>query len=295
MMDSPSIDNHHQGSSAAQHSAVAIGRTEQNCSLFHKSIWHHRRSTMKISRYTSWLTLPFLIATSMGQSVRSLHPTMSTEQVVETLVQRNLERARTLTAYQGVRTYRLDYHGFPGSRNAEMVVDVKYQSPGTKEFTVRSTTGSKLIIEKVFQKLLESEKEALSEDNQARVALNNENYIFTSDGYETTPSGGQYVLSVKPRTKNKFLYSGRIWINAEDFAVVRMEGEPAKNPSFWTKETKIEQVYTKVGDFWLPASNRSTSNIRLGGRALLNIEYRDYLVTSTSSLQKPENAAVGSH
>ena len=249
---------------------------------------------MKISRHTNWLALPLLITTGFAQqSIKPQNPTMSTEQIVDTLVRRNLERARALTAYQGVRIYRLDYHGFPGSRNAEMVVDVKYRSPGTKEFTVRSTTGSKLIIEKVFQKLLESEKEALNEENQARVALNNENYIFTSEGYETTLNGGQYVLSVKPRTKNKFLYSGRIWINAEDFAVVRMEGEPAKNPSFWTKETKIEQVYTKVGDFWLPASNRSTSSIRLGGRALLNIEYRDYLVTSTSSPQKRDHA-VGS-
>ena len=40
---------------------------------------------------------------------------------------------------------------------------------------------------------------------------------------------------------------------------MRMEGEPAKNPSFWTKDTKIEQVYAKVGNFWLPRSNRSTT------------------------------------
>ncbi len=248
---------------------------------------------MKISPHTGWLALPFLIATAAvaQQVIAPLHPPISTEKVVENLVRRNLERAHALTAYQGVRTYRLEYRGFLGLRTAEMVVDVKYQSPGTKEFTVRSATGSKLIIEKVFKKL-ESEKEALSEEKQARVALNNENYIFTFERYENTPSGGQYVFSVKPRTKNKFLYSGKICINAEDFAVVRIEGEPAKNPSFWTKETKIEQVYTKVGDFWLPSSNRSTSSIRLGGQALFTIEYTDYLVTSAAPLATLSNAAT---
>jgi CRP/FNR family transcriptional regulator, cyclic AMP receptor protein len=29
-----------------------------------------------------------------------------------------------------------------------------------------------------------------------------------------------------------------------------LQGEPAKNPSFWTKDTKIEQTYAKVSDFW---------------------------------------------
>src|ERR1700681_4973387 len=97
---------------------------------------------------------------------------LSAEEVVNHLVQRNLERARALGAYQGTRTYRLEYRGFPSSRTAEMVVDVNYRSLGTKEFTVRSETGSKLLIDRVFKKMLQSEKEALTEENQQGVALN---------------------------------------------------------------------------------------------------------------------------
>ncbi len=40
---------------------------------------------------------------------------------------------------------------------------------------------------------------------------------------------------VEPQTNNKLLFRGRIWVDAEDFAVVRIEAVPAKNPSFWTK------------------------------------------------------------
>jgi hypothetical protein len=106
-------------------------------------------------------------------------------------------------------------------------------------------------------------------------------------GYEIMPTGPCYILAVEPRTKNKLLYRGRIWVDAEDFAVVRIEAVPAKNPSFWTKETKIEQVYTKVGEFWLPLSNRSNSAIRLGGHAYFTIQYQAYQITAVSPPGKP--------
>lgn len=212
---------------------------------------------------------------------------LSAEEVVNQLVQRNLERARALGAYQGTRIYRLEYRGFPSSRSAEMVVDVKYSTPGTKDFSIRSEKGSQLIIERVFKRMLQSEKEAVTEENQSHIALNHDNYRFTLVGYESTPAGSSYILSVEPRTNNKLLYRGRIWVDAEDFAVRRIEGAPAKNPSFWTKETKIVQVYTKVGDFWLPASNRSTSAIRLGGQANFTIDYQNYQITAATAVGVP--------
>jgi hypothetical protein len=219
--------------------------------------------------------------------VAAPHAGLSAEEVVNHLIQRNLDRAHALSAYQGTRVYRLDYHGFPGSRSAEMVVDVNYRTPGTKDFSIRSEKGSQLIIDRVFKRLLQSEKEAVTEENQSHIALNHNNYSFTLAGYESTPAGANYILHVEPRTSNKLLYRGQIWVDAEDFAVTRIEGTPAKNPSFWTKETKIVQVYTKVGDFWLPASNRSTSVIRLGGQANFTIEYQDYHVTTATAGDAP--------
>src|SRR6266567_6520986 len=71
------------------------------------------------------------------------HPTileapaaLSMEEIVSRLVERNLQRSRALESYQGTRTYRLDYRGFPGSRKAEMTVEVNYKAPSTKEFIV---------------------------------------------------------------------------------------------------------------------------------------------------------------
>jgi hypothetical protein len=138
-----------------------------------------------------------------------------------------------------------------------------------------------LIINKVFKKLLQAEEDALSADAQRRTALNSENYDFTMAGYESTSSRSMYVLIVEPKTKDKFLFRGRVWVDADDFAVVRLEAEPAKSPSFWTKSSQIEQFYIKVSDFWLPERNHSISSIRLGGRAELTIEYQKYRITAS--------------
>ena len=209
---------------------------------------------------------------------------LSQEQVVENLVAMDLRRAHALNAFQGTQLYRLEYHGFGGTRSAEMTVDVRYRSPNTKEFTIRSATGSKLIIRKVFKKLLQAEKQAMEVEAQRRDAMNNDNYDFTLMGYKSTPSGSMYVLGVKPKAKGMFLYRGNIWVDAKDFAVTRLEAQPAKNPSFWTKHIEIEEVYKQVGDFWLPARNHSITNIRFGGRAVLTIQYQNYEITSADAV-----------
>lgn len=172
-----------------------------------------------------------------------------------------------------------------------MIVEVKYRSPGTKEFSIRSQNGSKFIVDRIFKRMLQTEEEALTQANQNRVALNRDNYRFALAGVESMPTGPSYVLSVEPRTDDKLLYRGRIWVDAEDFAVVRIEAAPAKNPSFWTKETKIEQVYGKVGNFWLPVFNRSSSEVRLGGHASFTINYQDYQITAASALRRPGELA----
>src|SRR5258706_11723343 len=115
---------------------------------------------------------PAATAKSAGTSCRA---PLTVEKVVQNLVEMNLERSRALRSYRGTRVYKVDYRGFPMSRSAEMVVDVKYEAPAGKEFTIQSQIGSRLIIDRVFKKLLESEREAFEADNQKRTALNNDN------------------------------------------------------------------------------------------------------------------------
>ncbi len=228
-------------------------------------------------------------------SARPSSPTwiasLSAEQIAQKVQQRNAERAAALEQFNGTRIYRMQYRGLPSDKDAEMVVNVAYRAPDAKEFSVVSQSGSRFVIDHVFKKLLEGEQEAANPENRRNSALSTENYEFTSAGYETTPEGAEYVLNLLPRTRNKFLYRGKIWVDAKDFAVVRIEGEPARNPSWWIKKTEVKHRYVKVNDFWLPAENHTESLIRLGGRAMLSIEYKDYKITKASPLRGSETAS----
>lgn len=220
---------------------------------------------------------------------------LSVNQVVDNLIRRDKERARDLRHYESTRVYRLAYRGFPGNRDAEMTVHATYNSPSTKTFEVISQSGSKLIIERVFKRLLESEKEALEPELHTRTLLNRDNYDISLIGFEASGRGNQYVLEVDPKSKSKFVYRGKVWVDAQDFAVTRIDAEPAQNPSFWTKKNEIHHEYMKVQDFWLPRRNESISYIRLGGRATLTIDYTDYRAlasSATGNTTNPSSPAV---
>jgi hypothetical protein len=214
---------------------------------------------------------------------------LTAPQVVARLVERNTERANALESYQGRRSYRLDYIGFPENLHAEMIVDVTYKAPDSKEFTVVSESGSTWIIKHIFKRLLESEHEAQEAANRERIDLNNRNYDFAMDAEQSAGQGCPYVLDVQPKVSNKFVYRGRIWVDAKDFAVCRIEAEPALNPSFWIRQTEIHHAYRKIGDFWFPAEHKSVSTLRLGGRATLTIEYGDYKNLEVRGINQPDS------
>jgi hypothetical protein len=243
------------------------------------------------------LTVALRIASATSADPAPLPPSITTaplsvDQVVDNLIRKDIERSRALRHYESSRVYRLSYRGFPSDREAEMTVEATYDSPATKSFKVTSQSGSKLVIDRVFKRLLDSEKEAAQPEMHGHTLLNRDNYEFALTGFESSDQVSQYVLAVYPKTKSKYLYRGQVWVDAIDFAVTRIEAEPAQNPSFWTKKSEIRHDYMKVHSFWLPRRNESVSYIRLGGKATLTIEYNNYRVVDARASENAAKAAV---
>jgi hypothetical protein len=218
---------------------------------------------------------------------------LDSDQIVQRLMERNQQRAAALQHYIGKRSYHLEYHGFPSSAEATMDVEVNFDAPASKQFTIVSATGSKLIQNRVFHRLLESEEQAGDSSNRKHTELSPENYDFSLAGTE----GTNYVLNVEPKVESKFLYRGKIWVDARDFAVTRIEAQPARSPSFWTTKSEIHHTYEKVGDgFYLPKENKTVTSVRLGGVATLTIEYGSYQVTPAKPValaRKPMTSREG--
>jgi len=244
--------------------------------------WRGRQMQNHASRCgtgsSSWFPMMVLLACApaawpQGQPTV---PALSADQVVQRLMEKNQERANGLQHYLGTRSYRLEYRGFPTSAEATMEVEVNFDAPATKRFTIVNATGSKLIQNRVFRRLLESEEQAGDSSNRKHTELGPDNYTFSLAGTE----GTNYVLNVEPKEETRFLYRGKIWVDSHDFAVTRIEAQPAKNPSFWTTKSVIHHTYQKVDNgFYLPKENKTVTSVRLGGVATLTIEYRSYQVT----------------
>lgn len=205
-------------------------------------------------------------------SAQTSDPLPSAEEVVAKMMQFDAQRQSEQTGYTAIRHYA----AVNKKRHAEMVVRVSCDSSGAKEFTIVSEEGSGSIRKHVFHKLLSEETGASRRGTRKTTRLIPDNYEFQMVGRETLETGPTYVLSVTPRTANKYLIDGKIWVDANDYSIVRIEGQPAKNPSFWVRSVHFVHTYQKVGQFWFASSTHTTSQIRIFGESELTIDNSDY-------------------
>src|ERR1700693_5546242 len=196
------------------------------------------------------------------------------EEIVARMGSRDRQRQVSIEGYAGMRRYVLDNQNL--HKRAEMLVQVQGDPDGTKHFEVVSEEGWKAAHKHVLRKMVESESETSRPEMRASTKLNLENYDFEVIGTEMVADRPAYVLETHPKRKEKYLFRGRIWVDTEDYALMRAEGSPAKNPSFWTKSTHFVQIYQKNGPLWFPRSTQSVTEAHIFGTTDVNIEYFGY-------------------
>lgn len=226
------------------------------------------------------------VVVSPAQTSRPL----SSDAVVARMMELDTQRQSELTGYTATRRYV----AVNKKRRAEMLVRVTCASDGAKQFSILSEEGSGSIRRHVFYKLLNEEAEASRRGTRNGTRLTPENYDFQLIGQETLETGPAYVLAVKPKTANKYLINGKIWVNAADYAIVRIEGEPARNPSFWVRSVHFVHTYQKVHQFWFASSTRTTSHILIFGDSELTIENSEYALNPQGdhSQGRPQEARL---
>lgn len=190
-------------------------------------------------------------------------------------------RRAQFAGYTGRRTYSVVTPRV--GLKASMQVDVQVLHNGVKQFKIVSVTGPGAIRKLVFQRMLDTEAAASQPDSQAANKINPDNYNFQL--IETRPENSRtiHVLSAEPKSGNPLLFRGNIWVDSEHFAIVRMEGAPAKKPSFWVESTHFVHDNVAVGEQWFPASNRSETKVRIFGKTTVVIDYNDYKLAPSSA------------
>jgi len=233
----------------------------------------------RIAGVTKVLVL-FLIVSS-ASSLWSAEPSdgiarLDSNEIFAKLEKENEVRSRKLRGYSSVRRYSVYEKNKPS--DAEIKVKMDYVHPSTKKFQVFAQSGAGWIDRWVFRSLIHAEEEAASEKKRTESAISSANYETKLIGQERSQGRDCYLLELHAKRRDRFLIDGKIWVDKEDFAIVKLAGEPAKSFSFWVTQAYLVREYQKIGEFWLQSKDETNAQVRVVGEYVMKIEYSDYAI-----------------
>jgi hypothetical protein len=202
-------------------------------------------------------------------------------QIFAELLAHNDLRKTALADYSDLRTYQVV--DLKGKVHAEEMGRMEFRAPDKKTFVVASEKGSGLIRHLALNPLIASEIETAAGKEHHDSAITPENYTVALLGEQQVGQHRCFVMQAVPKRKDKYLFEGKLWIDVEDYAVVRIEGHPAKKLSFWIERADFVRQYQKLGGFWLPQRDETFVQVRLYGKKVLTIDHQDYVVNGAQN------------
>src|SRR5216684_2044363 len=208
---------------------------------------------------------------------------LTSDEIIAKMLESNRLRNEQLRRYSAVRTYEI--RNLEGKLAAQAVVRVDYEAPDKKTFNKASEKGSGIVRHLVFDRLMQSEGETSAGREHHDSAITAANYTFVLAGEEEVGPYHCFVLEATPKRKDKYLFEGTIWVDAEDFAVVKITGHPAKKPSFWINRADFVRQYQKVDGFWVPYRDETSVEVKMYGRRVFTIDHQQYVINLATPLQ----------
>lgn len=199
---------------------------------------------------------------------------VSANQIVEALAASENRRFAEVQAYSATRRYVLKNARF--NQDAEMLVHMQVTAEKGKVFQVLSEHGVEGLARRVFKKVLDGEAEASRTSAKQFNKVTPENYEFRLIGTEDRSGHRCHVMEIKAKSKSKYLMNGKIWVDATDYQIVRMEGRSAASLSFWVGKPYLVYDFQKVGGWWLGARNQSIADARIVGTTEMTVEVQGY-------------------
>jgi hypothetical protein len=209
------------------------------------------------------------------------------DDIIGKMLERNRLRNEQLQRYSAVRTYEI--RNPEGKLTAQAVVRVDYEAPDKKTFNKTSEKGSGIVRHLVFDRLIQSESETSSGREHHDSAITTANYTFVLAGEEEVGPYHCFVLEATPKRKDKYLFEGKIWVDADDFGVVKIAGHPAKKPSFWINRADFVRQYQRIAGFWVPYRDETSVEVKIYGRRVFTVDHQQYII----NLDNPLRAETG--
>jgi hypothetical protein len=97
---------------------------------------------------------------------------------------------------------------------------------------------------------------------------------------------------MEPRREEKDLLRGKLWVDAENYNIRRVEGSPAKNPSWWIHDLHILMSFTEVDGMWLRTFTHAVANVRFKGKYVMESRDLEYRFTQQTASRTRRNPAI---
>jgi len=220
--------------------------------------------------FLMWMAKP-LAAQTTASAPPTPPPLPSAQEIVDRMMTRNVWQDQMLLEFSALRKFYAANVRF--KTDSTMYVQTVFRRPDQLQSTVKSQQGSAFIRSRVFDKILEAENETRAKKDKKQVDIIPANYDFSLVAAEDCEGRSCYRMRISPKRRDKYSLDGEVWIDAQDYSIVRIHGVPARRPSIWTLKTEIDRRYKKVAGIWLPERMDSSSNIMIAGHSVLSIEY----------------------
>lgn len=173
----------------------------------------------------------------------------------------------TPTQYRALRHLEANNDHF--EKSAWMDVWTEADSSGFR-YQIVTEEGSEYIRSRVFRATLETERKMWASGAPDKAGFTPANYTFEDRGAHPD---GLTSLAVKPLRKDMLLVIGTIFLRPDDGELMRLEGELAKAPSFWTRRVEIVRRYQRFLGIRMPVALETTAAVRIAGRSTFRMTY----------------------
>jgi hypothetical protein len=216
--------------------------------------------------------------------VEPLSPDIDESKLFTELLAHNELRNAALLGYTEQRTYEVT--DTTGKVRAQESGQMEYRAPDKKTFVTTSESGSGLVRRLALNPLIASEIEAASGKQHHDSSITPANYTFELLGEQQVGPYHCFVVRATPKRRDKYLFEGKVWIDTQDFAVVRIAGHPAKKLSFWIERADFVREYQRIDGFWLSKKDETFVKVRMYGHKVLTIDHQNYTVTGARNTEE---------
>jgi outer membrane lipoprotein-sorting protein len=230
-------------------------------------------------------TVAACLFAALGPSTAATGQQLDAAMVIRRVDAAVMERYKNIAGYSVTEHYAI-YRGKDETHSvSEMTVKTTYRKDVGKSYAVVSQGGSAVVRRLGLDPILESERNINLPGNVERSWIVSENYEMTLKALTPQRLDGRdcVVLAIKPRREAPNLIVGELWVDANDFTIVRLEGIASKSPSVFAGATHMMRQYAKVDGFSMATHARAESNTFLYGKTVVTIDYSDYKIEVRSA------------